>query len=99
MLRVRATMVTSVMPAGSVGVLGERMWGSAMSDESRRCLAVAVRAARGGRRWEGPGERMDVRNWGCGAGRPSVVRAEVRRGRVGCAAMLISLRYDIGGLF
>jgi hypothetical protein len=62
------------MFAGKQAVLGARTLGArVMSEESRRCLAVATRAGRGG--WVRCEERIVVRKCGEGAGRPEVVRA------------------------
>lgn len=62
------------MFAGKQGVFGARTLGEMeMSEESRRCFAVATSAGRGG--WVRWLERMVVRKCGEGAGRPEVVRA------------------------
>jgi len=62
------------MLAGRNAVVGLRTLGDMeMSDERRRCLAVATRAGRGG--WVRWLERMVVRKCGEGVGRPEVVRA------------------------
>jgi hypothetical protein len=55
-------------------VFGARAFGEReMSDERRRCLAVAANAFSGG--WVREEERMVVRKWGEGVGRPALVRA------------------------
>lgn len=62
------------MSAGKLAVLAARTHGdTVISEDKRRCLAVATRAGSGGCvRWL---ERMVVRKCGEGAGRPEAVRA------------------------
>lgn len=65
----REAKATSVIRGGRVGAEGSRMEGRVKSVLRRRCLAVAARAARGGRPRPGGGARMGVRNEGWGGGR------------------------------
>jgi len=88
---VRETIVAELRFGGRGEVDEERMFGAVKSEVKRRCFAVAVRAGRGGRRCELLGERMGVRKRGCGQGRPWVVRAVVRRGRVGVAIFAVGV--------
>jgi hypothetical protein len=61
------------MFAGKLAVLGARTHGETeMSEDKRRCLAVATRAGSGG--WVRWLERMVVRKCGEGVGRPEAVR-------------------------
>ena len=75
-------------------MLGERMLGVVREVERRRCLAVAMRAGRGGVRWGPPlvavGFRIGERKEAEGVGRPVDVRACVRAWRDGVVILRMS---------
>jgi hypothetical protein len=77
------------------------MFGAVKSEDRRRCFAVAVRAWRGGRRWEADvGVRMGVRKAGCGGGRDCERRDWVRSVKVGDAIFgrlleMVGLRWRV----
>lgn len=54
----------------AAALVWSRIFGDVRSEFRRRSLAVAVKAARGGRRWEADeGVRIGVKKDGCGGGR------------------------------